>query len=62
MKTKPSHSAGLAAVTYALVLLSGDVYAKGGRAKDSCIPYRIGDGHCDQSQNTKACGRFPGLE
>lgn len=61
MKTRHSHFVGLAALTYALVLLSGDVVAKGGNAKDSCIPYRIGDGHCDRSQNTNACGKCRGL-
>lgn len=57
MKTKPHHSVGLAALTYALVLLSGDVTGQSGTSTESCIPSRIGNGHCDRSQNTKACGR-----
>ena len=56
MKTKLSHSVGLAALTYAGVLLSGYVVAEGRNLDESCVPNIIGDGHCDQSQNTETCG------
>lgn len=48
-------------LTFAMMLLLGDLVAEGGHSKDSCMPYRIGDGQCHSSHNTKACGWFCGL-
>lgn len=56
MKTKRSNSCGLTALTYALVLLMGDVVAQGSNSKESCIANLLGDGHCDRSQNIEICG------
>lgn len=57
MKTKPHYSVGLAALTFVLVILSGDVVGQSSSSTEACIPNIVGDGHCDQSQNIQACGR-----
>lgn len=61
MRAPSRYPVGLVALSYALMLLSGDVVAKTSKSTVSCTPQLIGNGHCDKSQNNEGCGRCLGF-